>query len=155
MIEGRTEIKRAFLSGTTRRIQFQIVDKETGVGFQPSTLIMSVYDVNPVTNVLTPSLVFYEVWPFFWALQTPAPIIVTSAIVNSQNDADISAFVDVNGYVDIYLDPADTEIDVPTSLTAFPHQRVILFTWTWGSPAKTGKQEIVLSIAPDRETEAT
>lgn len=155
MIEGRTEVKKAFLSGTTRRIEFQIVDKETGVGFQPDTLIMSVYDVNAATSVLTPSLVFYEVWPSFWALSpAPAPV-VTSAIVNGQNDADVSAFVDATGNVDVYLEPADTEIDVPVTLTAHPHQRVILFTWTWGSPAKTGKCEIVLSIAPDRETEAT
>lgn len=155
MIEGRTEVKKAFLSGTTRRIRFQIVDQDSGFGFQPSTLIMSIYDVNAATSALTPSLVFYEVWPSFWALSpAPAPV-VTSAIVNNQNDADISAFVDATGNVDVYLDVADTEIDVPVTLTAHPHQRVILFTWTWGSPAKTGKHEIVLSIAPDRETEAS
>ena len=153
MIEGRTDIKKAFLSGTTRRIEFTIVDKETGVGFQPDTLIMSIYDVSPVTSLLTPSLVIYQVWPFLWTSVPPAPV-VTSTIVNGQNDADVHAFVDANGLVDVFLDPADTEIDVPTTLSAHPHRRVLLFTWTWGSPPKTGKCEIVLSIAPDRETEA-
>lgn len=155
MIEGRTEIKKAFLSGTTRRIQFQIVDQATGSGFQPSTLLMSIYDVNPVTSALVPSLTFYQVWPFFWVTQPAPDPVVTTSIINGQNDADISAFVDSSGNVDIYLDPADTEIDIPPTLTAIPHQRVILFTWTWGSPAKTGKCEIVLSIAPDREPAAT
>lgn len=156
MTEGRTEIKKAFLSGTTRRVQFQIVDRETGLGFEPDTLTLSIYDV--VEGLLTVSSSFYRVWPYSGLMPgTPDTAIpVTSSIVNGQNDADVSAFVDASGNVDLYLAPEDTEIDVPTYLTARPHQRVLLFTWTWGgSPAKVGKVEIVLSIAPDRETVAT
>lgn len=151
MTEGRTEIKKAFLSGTTRRVQFQIVDRETGLGFQPDTLTLSIYDV--VEGLLTTSPCLYHAWPYVAGI--PAPVSVTSAIVNSQNDADVSAFVDSSGNVDLYLTPADTEIDVPSYLTAKPHQRALLFTWTWDTgPVKVGKVEIVLPIAPDRETVA-
>jgi hypothetical protein len=150
MIEGRTEVKKAFLSGTTRRVQFQIVDKETGAGFQPSTLLLSIYDVSGGSSVWVPCPWPYHVHPPAPSTVTP----VTSAIVNGQNDVDISAFVDASGNVDVYLTPEDTEIDIPTQISAHRYQRVLLFTWTWGSPAKVGKQEIVLSIAPDRETEA-
>lgn len=151
MIEGRTEIKKAFLSGTTRRVRFQIVDKETGVGFQPDTLILSIYDVVPASGQYSTCPSRYVAWPYSGLL--PA---VTSSIVNSQNDVDVSDFVDSAGNVDLYVTPEDTSIEVPSLVTARPYQRVLLFTWTWdGSPAKVGKQEIVLSIAADRETVAT
>lgn len=149
MTEGRVEIKKAFLSGTTRRVQFQIIDTETREGFRPDTLTMSIYDVTSGAELVTCAC-RYRAWPYS-GLWPP----VTSAIVNEQNDADVSAFVDAQGNVDLYLAPADTEIDVPSLITAIPHKRVLLFTWTWDDPAKTGKQEIVLSIAPDRETVAS
>ncbi len=149
-IEGRTEIKKAFLSGTTRRIQFQIVDKETGTGFQPGTLTMSVYDVESLTTTT-----WSRPWWVYWHGVSPiSTTTVSSAIVNEQDDVDVLAFCDASGNVDIYLTVDDTAIDVPTTLRANHHQRVVTFTWTWGSPAKTGKQEIVMTIAPDRETVA-
>lgn len=150
MVEGRTEIKKSFLSGITRRVQFQIVDKETGLGFQPSTLVMSVYDVNTPHN---------QRYPAVFSVTTPDPIqpviALTSTIVNGQNDTDVSAFVDVQGNVDLYLDVDDTAIAVPAVLITVPYQRRVLFTWTWGSPPKTGKHEIWLAITPDRESVAT
>lgn len=148
MTEGRTEMKKAFLSGTTRRIQFQIVDRDTGIGFQPSTLVMSVYDVNTPHNQRYASV---------FTVTDPHQILdaLTSAIVNSQNDVDVSAFVDAQGQVDLYLDVDDTAITVPPMLIVTPYQRRVLFTWTWGSPAKTGKHEIWLAIMPDRETVAS
>jgi hypothetical protein len=156
MIDGRTEVKRAFISGTTRRVQMQIVATDTGVGFRPDTLVLSLYDVTPATNgsgtwawTFCPFL--YRCWRYAY----PA-VSVTSAIVNSQNDADVSAFVDVAGNVDFNLEPADTEFETPTVNIAQPHQRVLLFTWTWdGSPGKVAKHEIVLNLVPDRETVAT
>lgn len=147
MIEGRTEIKRPFLSGTTRRIQFQIIDKETGVGFQPDTLTMSIYDVAPVPNGILNTV--YRLSGNVVALP------VASATVNEQDDVDVFAYVDSSGLVDLYLTPDDTDITVPAVIVAHPYQRRILFTWTWDTPIKTGKHEIVLSIAPDRETEAS
>jgi hypothetical protein len=151
MIEGRTEIKKAFIAGTTRQVQFQIVNKATGVGFQPDTLTLSIYDVVEATGLWT-----FSPWP--WVITPPIGNnpTVTSAIVNGQNDADVVAFVDASGNVDLYLTPEDTDIEVPARVSARRYQRVLLFTWTWdGSPVKVGKHEIVLSIAPDRETVAT
>jgi hypothetical protein len=151
MIDGRTEIKKAFVSGTTRRVQFQIVDKVTGVGFQPDTLTLSIYDVVEATGVWT-----FSPWPYVVTPPVGNNPTVTSEIVNGQNDADVHAFVDSDGLVDLYLTPEDTEIEVPARVSARRYQRVLLFTWTWdGSPAKVGKHEIVLSIAPDRETVAS
>ena len=146
MIEGRTDIKKPFLAGTTRRIEFQIVDRATGEGFQPDTLLMSIFDVD------TPANQRYAV-----TITDPQHVVeaVTSAIVNGQNDVDVSAFVDSQGFVDLYLDVDDTAIAVPEKILAVPYQRRVLFTWTWGSPAKTGKHEIILAIAPDRESVAT
>jgi hypothetical protein len=149
-IEGRTVIKKAFLSGTTRRIQFQIVDKELGTGFQPDTFTMSVYDVEHQTTT-TWGRPWWRCWHCTSIISTTT---VSSTIVNAQNDVDVSAFCDASGNVDIYLTVDDTAIDVPNILSAIHHQRVVTFTWTWDSPVKTGKHEIVLNIAPDRETVA-
>lgn len=147
MIEGRTDIKKAFLSGTTRRIQFQIFDPETGDGFEPSLLTMSVYDV--VEGSLTCAWCGFRCWT---PASTTPPHAVTSEVVNERNDVDVTAFVDSVGQVDLYLEVEDAEIDVPAYLTAQHHRRVVAFKWTWDSPEKVGKHEIVLTIAPDRET---
>jgi hypothetical protein len=151
MIEGRTPISKAFIAGTTRHVEFQIVSKPAGVGFQPDTLTLSIYDVVEATGVWTPSP-----WPYVITPPRGNDPTVTSEIVNGQNDADVHAFVDASGNVDLYLTPEDTEIEVPARVSARRYQRVLLFTWTWdGSPVKVGKHEIVLSIAPDRETVAS
>jgi hypothetical protein len=151
MIEGRTEIKRAFIAGTTRHVQFQIVNKATGEGFEPDTLTLSIYDVVEATGAWVTSP-----WPYVVTPPRGNDPTVTSEIVNGQNDADVSAFVDSSGNVDLYLTPEDTDIEVPDRVSAKRYQRVLLFTWTWdGSPVKVAKHEIVLSIAPDRETVAS
>lgn len=144
MIEGRTVIQKPFLAGITRRIQFQIYDRETGIGFQPSTLVMSVYDVNTPHN---------QRYAAEFTVTDPHQEVeaLTSTVVNNQNDTDVIAFVDASGNVDLYLDVEDTAVVVPPVLIAVPYQRRVLFRWTWGSPAKTGKHEIFLAIAPDRE----
>lgn len=143
MIEGRTVIAKPFLAGTTRRVQFQIIDKETGQGFQPTTLLLSIFDIE-LTSTLT-YLITGEV----------DGLAVQSVIVNSQDDEDITAFCDTDGNVDLYLTPEDTDLDVPDTVKATPWHRTLAFRWTWDSPEKTAKHEIVLSIAPDRETVAT
>jgi hypothetical protein len=143
MIEGRTTIQKAFLAGTTRRIQFQIVDKDTGAGFQPDTLTMSIYDVS--VDALNDRA----------DIPTRLTEPVTGSIVNDRDDDDVSAFVDSSGNVDLYLDPEDTEVATPDIVQARRYRRVVLFTWTWDTPTKTGKHEIVLSIVPDREGSAT
>ena len=143
MVDGRTDMRTAFLSGQTRRITFQIVDKVTGDGFQPTTLAMSIYDVQSSGNVPVDT-VYTLSGPL-----TGGP--VTSAIVNSEDDTDVSAFVDSLGNVEVYLTPEDTDVEVPSLLLATPIQRRIRFLWTWDSPAKTGKHEIIIRIEPDRE----
>lgn len=125
----RTTIKTPFLQGTTPRIKFRIAD-EDGTGFKPSTLTYSVYDVD------------------FKA--TPA----TQTIVNGRNDVDALAECDVDGNVLMFLAAADTDVDVPDGCVPATLQRRILFTWTW-STTRVGKHEVILTIAPDRETVAS
>lgn len=128
-----TVVKRPLLQGTTPRIQFQIVDPD-GVGFQPSTLTMSVYDV---------------------AFGTPPTATTTQTIVNGRNDVDVSAFCDSSGNVELFLGADDTTVDVPAGANPLTLERRILFTWTWDTdPVKVGKHQVNLTILPDRETEA-
>lgn len=143
MLDDRTIIQKAFLSGTTRRIQFQIIDKDTGVGFKPDALTMSIYDVS--ADKLTDRINL--------ATRLTAP--VTEAIVNDRDDVDVLSSCDSDGNVDLYLTPDDTTIEIPDIVEATRWRRVVLFTWTWDSPVKTSKHEIVLSIVPDRETAAS
>ena len=125
----RTHVKKPFLHGTTPRISFQIVDPD-GVGFQPDTLTMSVYDY----------------------VDTEDP--PADQLVNDRNDVDILDFCDADGNVAFYLEAEDTELVVPASELAIQPKRRLLFTWTWDSPVKVGKHELILTIAPDRETVA-
>lgn len=140
----RTVVKKEILQGTTPRIAFQIVD-EDGAGFQPDALTMSVYDVTytwPANSLIT------HVPPFS---ATP----LADAIVNDRNDIDVLAECDAEGNVELHLEVEDTEITVPTGAIPSVAHRRILFRWEWGSPAKVGKHEVILTIAPDRETLAT
>ena len=146
MIDGVTDIKKAFLAGQSRRVTFQIIDKATGIGFQPSTLQMSIYDV--VSSGAVPAQTVY----LLSGPKTGGP--VSSAIVTSENDVDISGFCDSNGNVELFLTPEDTDVEVPAILVETPYQRRLRFRWTWDSPAKTGKHQIIMRIAPDRETVA-
>lgn len=148
MTEGVWARAKAILSGVTCPIQFQIVDKRTGVGFQPGTLVMSVYDINTKTN---------QRYTRAFTVSPPPGLTaeaVTVAIVNDQNEADVSAFVDSEGNVDLDLSVDDTEIVNPPSVVAIPYQRQVRFKWTWNSPEKTGKLTIVLNIMPDWATAA-
>ncbi len=126
----QTIIRTPILQGTTPRITFQIVD-EDGAGFKPDTFTYSVYAVD------------------FTAI--PA----TEAIVNSRNDIDALTKCDTAGNVTLVLSADDTDVDVPDGPVPATLQRRILFTWTWDSaPVRVGKHELILTIAPDRETEA-
>lgn len=139
----RTVIKKDILAGTTPRLTFQIVD-EDGAGFLPDTLTMSVYDVSytpTATSIRT------TVPPFG---STP----LADSIVNSRNDVDVIADCDADGNVELHLVAADTTIDVPVGTVPSTYRRLILFTWTWDTD-KVGKHEVILTIAPDRETVAT
>lgn len=139
----RTIIKKPILSGMTPRITFRIVD-EDGLGFQPDTLTMSVYDVSYTPAPAGPRTTY----PPFNA--TP----LVSTIVNSRNDVDVLANCDVDGNVELHLLTGDTAIDVPTGMQPFEARRLILFTWTWDTD-KVGKHEVYLTISPDRESVAT
>jgi hypothetical protein len=139
-MSDRVIVKRAFLHGTTPRITFQIVDPD-GVGFQPDTLTLSIFDVvESTTTVLDP------------ASRRMVPSL-SSVIVNSRNDLDAIAYVDADGNVEFWLTTDDTGVTVLTSPTPSTYKRHLLWTWTWDTD-KVGKLEIVLTIAPDRETVA-
>ncbi len=126
----QTFVKQPILEGTTPRVTFQIID-EDGAGFEPDTLTYSVYDVDFST--------------------TPA----TEAIVNSRNDIDALANCDTGGNVVLVLSADDTHVEVPNGPVPATIQRRVLFTWTWDTaPVRVGKHELILTIAPDRETEA-
>lgn len=130
MAGHRTERKKAFLSGTTPRIRFPILTGDS-VGILPDTLTMSVYDYD----------------------DSPDPPV--ESIINGRNDVDIIAKCDADGNVEVYLDADDTAMDVPARETATYPKRRVLFRWTFGSdPLKVGKHEVILSIAPDRESVA-
>lgn len=148
MTEGVWERKKAILSGITCPIQFQIVDRRTGIGFQPGTLTMSVYDINTKLNQrYTRS---FTASPPTGSTAEP----VTASIVNDQNEADVSGFVDSEGNVDLDLSVDDTEIVNPPKVFAIPYQRQVRFKWTWDSPEKTAKLTIILNIMPDWATAA-
>lgn len=139
----QTVIKKPVLQGTTPRITFQIVD-EDGAGFLPDVLTMSIYDVTytyPVGSLVT------SIPPFG---STP----LAESIVNSRNDVDILAECDAQGNVDLHLEADDTEITVPTGSHPSQAHRRILFRWEWDT-TKVGKHEVLLTIAPDRETLAS
>jgi len=147
MLDGRTDIKKPFLAGMTRQITFQIVENATGIGFQPGTLTMSIYDVNPSGNGVLDSV--------YLVSGKKTGQTVASAIVNARDDVDVSAFCDSSGTVELFLTPDDTDLEVPAIIVNTPFQRHVLFRWTWDSPVKTGKHEIILRIQPDRESVAS
>ena len=145
MVKGRTIVATPFLAGRTLRVRFQIVD-EDGIGFRPDTLAMSIYDVTTGSP-----FVYDTIYRLSGSVTGP---LVTSASVNGEDDVDVSSFIDANGNVILYLTPEDTDIPVPAVIVAQHHQRRILFKWTWESPTKTGKHEILFKLVPDRETVA-
>lgn len=136
--------KKPILSGTTRPVEFTIEDKATGAGFKPDTLTLSIYDVvypaSQRCRVVDGSLQF--------------PDAATQSIVNNRNDVDVLASCDDDGNVEVMLTAADTTVSVPSGRIPMTYNRVLLFTWTWDSD-KVEKLQIVLTIAPDRETAAT
>jgi len=147
MLEGCTDIKKPFLAGGTRLITFQITDKVTGEGFQPDTLTMTIYDVNP-TGAGARATVYLV------GGHKTGPTVL-SAIVNDQDGVDVSAMVDVSGNVEVELTPEDTALEVPDIIVNTPYQRRVLFTWTWGSPARTALHQIIMRIQPNRATVAS
>lgn len=131
-MSDRTIVKKPFLSGTSRRITFQIKDKATGEGFQPDTLTMSVYDVDFTVD----------------------PAVET--LINDRDEVDVIGECDPDGNVDVVLDPDDTAVDIPDGATPMEAKRYVRFAWTWDDDGdtRTGKHLIVLTITPDRESEA-
>lgn len=136
--------KTAFLENTTPRVTFQIVD-EDGVGFRPDTLTMSIYDLDFHTTSLTIQQ---------WISHPVFPIPASQTIVNGRQDVDILALCDADGNTEVVLEEDDTDVAVPSSSLPSLWLRNILFTWTWGSPARKGKHQLILTIAPDRATVA-
>lgn len=127
----RTLVKKAILQGTTPRVSFTIVD-EDGVGFQPDTLTMTIYDF--ACSCLVPP---------------------SGSIVNDQNDVDILANCDSQGNVAVYLAEEDTTLSTDAACRPSVLPRRLLFRWTWDSPTKVGKHEVVITLAPDRELVAS
>lgn len=141
-VNGRTIVGKAFLSGDTLRVRFQIIDRDTGDGFLPGTLTLSIYDVT-------------QVCPAVFTVTCPRPTgpPVQSVVVNTQG-TDIIGFCDSSGNVEVHIYAPETDVDVPASISANYHQRRMLFSWTWDSPAKRASREIFVKIAPDRQTVA-
>lgn len=137
----QTIVKKPILSGTTPRVRFQIVD-EDGIGYVPDEVTMSIYDVTYPATVPCPI--------GSWSL----PPSATESIINSRNDVDILTSVDGDGVVDVTLAADDTAVEVPSGAVPLTYQRRILFRWVWDT-TKVGKHEVILTIAPDRETVAT
>lgn len=126
-------IKKRIIQGTTPRLTFQILDDETpAAGFQPDTLVMSIYDVTQSEAVQT------------------IPPTVSSAFVNSREDVSVIAFCDASGNVDLTLDTDDTALSATqvATCTAKGIKRRVLFQWTWDSPAKHGAGIFDLHIYP-------
>lgn len=126
-------IKKRILQGTTPKLTFQVLDDAVpAVGFQPDTLVMSIYDVTPSTSNVAPM---------------PA---VSSAIVNDREDVDVSAFCDASGNVEVVLEADDTELTSTQveRCTAKGIRRLVLFEWTWTSPERVGKGLFDLTIFP-------
>lgn len=126
----RVVVKKPVFQGTTPRITFTIKD-EDGIGFQPETLVLSIYDYDDSVDPPTDSL------------------------INSRNDVDVLAACDSGGNVAYWLTAADTDLDVPDRETAICPQRRLLFVWTWDAGAKVGAHEIIIPIRPNRETVAS
>jgi hypothetical protein len=131
MSSYQTAIKKAVIQGITPRLTFQIVD-EDGQGFQPGTLTMTIYD-------------------FACACLVPP----TSSIVNEKNDIDVLANCDTYGNVEVFLEAEDTTLDLDAACRPSVLPRRILFRWTWDSPTKVGKHEVVITLVPDRELVAS
>lgn len=136
-------VKKPFISGVSKPLSCTIADRNH-VGFKPSTLTMSIYDAtypydDPGKIVAAP-------------VTTPTP-----AIVNSRNDVDVLADCDVNGNVEVILDPSDTAVNlsVPSVFRRGYVFRHVLFTATFGSPAQVEKLLFILTILPDQETIAS
>lgn len=140
----QTRIKKPVLQGTTPRLRFQIVD-EDGIGFQPDALTLSVYDVSYTPAIASGART--TIPPFG---STP----LADTIVNSRNDVDVLSSCDADGNVELHLETTDTSIDVPVGSVPSQAFRRVLFRWTWDTD-KVGKHEVILTIAPDRETVAT
>lgn len=136
-------VKKPFLSGVSKPLSCVIADRDH-VGFKPSALTMSIYDA---------------AYPYSDPTRIQqAPIITpTPAIVNSRDDVDVLSFCDVNGNLEVVLDPEDTAVNLSVSSVfrrgyVFRH---ILFTATFGSPAQVEKLLFILTILPDQETVAS
>lgn len=139
-------IKKPVFSGTTRFLDLFFFNQETGQGFKPDTVTLSIYDVT---------------WP---GTQSPRcagqcivyPAAATQSIVNDRNDVDVTDQVNADGSAPIELTPEDTEVVVPSGPIPSSIWRRLLFTAYWdGSPAKIEKQEVTFPITPDRETVVT
>jgi hypothetical protein len=137
-------IKTPILSGVTPRLRFPILDDDTGEGFKPDALTMTIYDVSytPLGSSRTTTM------PPFGS--TP----ISQSIVNGRDDIDVLSLCDADGNVDLHLHEDDTVVDVPAGMVPSLAYRRILFRWTWDT-VKVGKHEVYLTIQPDRETVAT
>lgn len=137
-------VRKPFLSGISKPLTFRIAD-EDHVGFKPDALTMSIYDAAYPYND--------QARICGHPVSSPTP-----AIVNSRNDDDVSAYCDVNGNVEVMLDPADTNVTLTVQtigqrkMYVFRH---VLFTATFGSPEQVEKLLYILTILPDQETIAS
>lgn len=81
------KIDHVQLEGTTPLIEFDIQDPETGAGFPPTALILTLWDA------------------------------ATGAIVNARNGVNITSSVDAQGHVKFWLTAADMAILNPLNVS--------------------------------------
>jgi hypothetical protein len=130
--------------GTTPQVIGYVTDFD-GVRFRPDTLTMTIYDVD-----FHPSVTIQA-----WMAHPVFPVPATHSVVNGRKDIDVLAQCDVNGTITLVLDAEDLEIDVPAQAIPSVWLRRIMFTFTWASPERKGKSELVFPVLPDRSTIAT
>lgn len=143
-VHGRSVIKKPFLAGNTIRVRFRIIDRDTGDGFVPDEVFLTVYDLELSAGL-----------PSTYRLLNPQMgEEVGSVIVNDQDGVDVTAFVDSTGLLEFFLTPDDTSVDIPDRLQAIYLQRRLEFYWNWDTPEKRGAHEIWISLAPNRASVA-
>lgn len=125
----QTVIRKPIRQGTTPRISFQIVDEDQ-VGFQPDALTMTIYDHVCVGDE------------------------DANTFINDRDADDVLASCDASGNVELWLEEDDTAVADLDNCAPKTTERTVLFRWTWDSPEKVGKHQVVFTIESDYATVA-
>jgi len=116
-MSARTTFTNPLPERTTQYLGLTFLD-ETGAGFKPTTLTLTLYDVS------------------------------TRQIINSRDRQDIldlnGATVTAGGVLSLRLDAADTVVVTDGTQD---ERHIALLEWSWSSGTKTGKHEIEHRVA--------